>query len=434
MMTCLKMSSAILFVLSIIFIPFSAYGATYYVDNSGSPACDDSYAGKEAQPWCTVSTSINKLSAGDILYIKNGTYEGRFTITSLTGTSVSPITIRAYPGHTPVLAGVAYTGGRTKFVDCNYLTIDGLTFTLMQQALFLDGGTNITVKNNTMHNIGNQAFSAHRGDSAAGASFITVDNNKIYDAGMGTENGEGMYIGTGSGGPVDDTNHITITNNTIYNTKDEGIELKPGTHDCLVENNILYNTGNYSAIEVDEEINGVQSYGANPNHIIRNNIIHDLTDLAPYAEAGIRAGTGVTVYNNILYNISASRSGILVDTAVGLGNYTRRIYHNTIDMGSTSAVTYRGTSTYDVKNNIGPPTTYNITSNNAYYVDHAARNYHLAVGTAPVDAGTTAGNILTYAPTDKSGIARPYGTAPDIGAYEYVSSKKPNPPQIISVE
>ena len=53
-------------------------------------------------------------------------------------------------------------------------------------------------------------------------------------------NGEGVYVGTDplqAGGIPDRTKSITIKNNEIYNTRNEAIELKAGTSDCMVQNN-----------------------------------------------------------------------------------------------------------------------------------------------------------------------------------------------------
>src|SRR6185503_17755301 len=104
---------------------------------------------------------------------------------------------------------------------------------------------------------------------------VVFENNRIHDGGtIGTGiNGEGLYIGTS--GILDNTYNVILRSNVVYNTLSEGIELKPGTHECLVEyNNIsTNNTGPVPAasIELDETLN----YASNPNHVVRGNIVHD---------------------------------------------------------------------------------------------------------------------------------------------------------------
>src|SRR4030095_13345619 len=126
---------------------------------------------------------------------------------------------------------------------------------------------------------------------------------------IGAGNGEGFYLGSSPSDPADNSYNLMVRGNVVYNTESEGIELKPGTHDCIVEGNFLYNCSTvdpYRTIEIDE----VANWAPNPNHIVRNNIIHD-------TKSPIRAGTGCTIYNNVIYGISSSFYAISVDNLSG---------------------------------------------------------------------------------------------------------------------
>ena len=74
------------------------FAAGRYVATNGN----DSNSGTISSPWRTVGTSISKLSAGDTLYVRGGTYYEAPTA-SRAGTATSPIVIRSYPGETGVL-------------------------------------------------------------------------------------------------------------------------------------------------------------------------------------------------------------------------------------------------------------------------------------------------------------------------------------------
>ena len=74
------------------------FAAGRYVATNGN----DSNSGTISSPWRTVGTSISKLSAGDTLYVRGGTYYEAPTA-SRAGTAASPIVIRSYPGETGVL-------------------------------------------------------------------------------------------------------------------------------------------------------------------------------------------------------------------------------------------------------------------------------------------------------------------------------------------
>ncbi len=207
------------------------------------------------------------------------------------------------------------------------------------------------------------------------------------------------------------------------NTTDEGVELKPGTHDCVVEDNLIHTAGTMFSnpaighgIEVNERDLGNQSWTGNPNQLIRNNTIHS-------SGTAIRMGTGSTAYNNVIYNITAGERGIFVNND-NSDSFTRTIYHNTIDLSTTNSV-FIDAGTTDVKNNIGPTTANNIATADAYYVDKAGADYHLVSGSAPVNAGL---DLTATVPTDIEGNSRTANPPPDLGAYEIVSGTRPDPP------
>lgn len=407
------------------FLSGTAFSTDYYVDNSGSPACsNDSSRGTEENPWCSIPYGVSQLLPGDTLYVKSGTYTDYLAINNLSGSDNNRITIQAYPGDTVILLGQGLNSGRIRLINCHYLTFKGFQITNFNQGLFVDQeSSHIILDELTVHYVGQEGIHVKEN-----SHYITIQNCTVYDTRKWQYNGEGVYIGTGSAGPLDNTNNVIVRDCTIYNTIDEAIEIKPGTHDCLVENNIIYNitTGqSYGAIEVNENSAGVQNWGSNPNHVIRNNIIHD-TDTA------IRAGTGCLVYNNIIYDVGTEDRGIYVNNWAN-DNYTRKIYHNTIDMPSSSAIVVASGST-DIKNNIGPATVNNIASNASYYVNSQDGNedYHLILGSAPIDAGVDLTGVVAY---DFDGIVRTSGSSPDLGAFEYSDKgvTPPKPPQNLRI-
>jgi hypothetical protein len=78
-----------------------AFGATYYMATNGS----DSASGSQASPWKTLDASAAKLSAGDTLILRGGTYYERGIEIDIQGSASSPITIRAMAGESPVIDG-----------------------------------------------------------------------------------------------------------------------------------------------------------------------------------------------------------------------------------------------------------------------------------------------------------------------------------------
>ncbi len=318
--------------------------ATYYVDNSGSPACSDQASyGSEAQPWCTVGFALSQISGGDDILIKTGVYNETFTLSNLTASSNDHTVIKNYSTDAVEIRGNGVHTGRLKFDNVDYVDFIGIEVTTMNQGIHIENGsTYVTIDNCEVHNVGQEAIHI-KGNS----HHITVQNSRIYDTRKWNYNGEGVYIGTGSTGPVDTTHDVTVYNNIIYNTIDEAVELKAGTYNCVVDGNTIYNitTGpSYGAIEVNEHIIGVQEAPQEPAHIIKNNIIHDV-------DTAIRAGTSCSVYNNVIYNVGSGDYGILVNNNAG-DSWTRRIHENTITVPDSSNAIFISSGTTDLKNNV----------------------------------------------------------------------------------
>lgn len=386
----------------------SAEPGTFYVDNSTGARCSDApNFGTQTNPWCTISYSIRRISGGDTVYVKAGTYREDIYMSGPAGTAANPTVIRSYPGHTVTILGEGIDSGRVKIANTSYVTLDGFEVTRFNQGIYVEHGANIAILNNHVHHVGQEAIHA-----MGNSSFVRIQGNVVHDTKQWRYNGEGIYIGTGSTGDKDNTNNVTIRNNTIYNTTDEAVELKPGTYDSVIEGNIIYNAStdpafqsDWGAIEVGQAVGGVQSWGSSPNHIVKNNIIRS-------SKTAIRLGTGSTAFNNVIYDTAAPYYGIFVDN-IASDSYVRKIYHNTVDVPAARAIVIAG-ATAEVKNNIGPNTPDNMPTNDSYYADKRNGNYRLAPGSAPIDKGVDLG---ATASTDANGKTR---QKPDMGAYEFV--------------
>jgi parallel beta-helix repeat protein len=104
--------------------------------------------------------------------------------------------------------------------------------------IYVDGGTNITIEQNLVHNVdlGIELASEHKNHVT---SYVTARNNVVY-----SDNANGISIGGYSGG-VGGTDHCTIVNNTLYgnDTKQTGsgeFQIQFHATNNIFENNILY--------------------------------------------------------------------------------------------------------------------------------------------------------------------------------------------------
>ena len=73
----------------------------YYVSPSGS----DNNSGTLSSPWQTLGYALGKLSPGDTLYLRGGTYYEHEINVGVKGTAAAPITIQSYPGERAVIDG-----------------------------------------------------------------------------------------------------------------------------------------------------------------------------------------------------------------------------------------------------------------------------------------------------------------------------------------
>jgi len=94
-----RVSSLMLFV---VLFAVSVLAADFYVAVNGTPSGD----GSLGKPW-DLQTALNQpasLQPGDTIWLRGGTYVGRFT-SVLTGLPSSVYTVRAYPGESPKIDG-----------------------------------------------------------------------------------------------------------------------------------------------------------------------------------------------------------------------------------------------------------------------------------------------------------------------------------------
>ncbi len=124
-----------------------------------APAIDDLYldpsagvdgTGTEASPWNVFTNAkVSTLTAGKILWIKNGTFDWA-SLTSLnSGTANNRIKIAAYPGHTPVATlststvgfDSSYGFGKSGGGSADYWDIVGITFNLEGRAGIIFGAS-----------------------------------------------------------------------------------------------------------------------------------------------------------------------------------------------------------------------------------------------------------------------------------------------------
>ena len=121
-------------ILLFLYVSLTLSGATYYIAPNGS----DSNPGTLTQPFFTLNKAWTVVAAGDIIYMRGGTYNYGTVMNSLSGksgTSGNTIKVWAYPGEYPVIdyAGVNLTGQKIglRLNSISYVHFKGFTWLLI---------------------------------------------------------------------------------------------------------------------------------------------------------------------------------------------------------------------------------------------------------------------------------------------------------------
>lgn len=135
-------------------------------------------------------------------------------------------------------------------------------------------------------------------DTHVPSSDVVVEHNTVSNTGRLTPRfGEGIYIGYGAQEWVDETASVLIRGNEISFTTAEAIDLKPGTRQITVEDNLIHDvapidggaiSAHYVHIAPNPDIEGLDSL------VIRNNRIwnHNLGGAPGASDAAIWVGHG----------------------------------------------------------------------------------------------------------------------------------------------
>jgi len=406
----------------------TAEAATYYISPTGS----DSNSGTQALPFRQIRKGISVAAAGDTLLIADGSYFG-FDIRNKSGTSASPITIRATGTNAHVVPTTDRPDNRdTIFItSSNFWILDGLrSFNANRAAVRLDDAHRITIRNGVFGNNGTWGIFTNNSDDSL------FEYNECY----GSVAQHGIYVSNSSMRP-------TVRGNRLHHNAQCGLHMNgdlsfgaPGLIiGALVESNVVWSNGaaGGAGINMDgpqdsivrnnliygNSAGGITAYAIDAAEGPRNlQILHNTIDMPSNARWAVLIGQSaglVTVRNNILLHANSARGGLLFVTSTDVSNtdgdynILDRITPN--DGGTVHTLAQWQGMGHEIHSFSA--------SRASLYVDPAAGDYHLRSGSTAIDAGTP-----VAVPLDIDGNARPAGAGYDIGCDE--AAGNPPPPVI----
>ena len=412
---------------------FSVRSGSIYFVISDAPNADDTNPGTYAEPFKTIYRPRQVMLAGDIVYIKGGTFSeidpgnpGWDAIlildeeTAATGIANQPIAYIGYPGESPVFANPSARRGillQTSGQPRDYYVFANLSFTqassplpvtgighrvvgnYLYEGAFDDSGTigvngnssQINILGNLLRNNGTPDVKFHHGVYIGGFGInqdIEIGWNQIQD-----QNG-GRAIQLFGHVDGDFMDNIRIHDNLISGSELNNIVL--GGTDASTEvlgtvyvyNNIIMGAGD-PGLRVDDSQGTV---------IIQNNVLYNNGTPGLDGNAQIyiqRAGTGlITLQNNILYAESGQTYflfGTDAESSVFKAANNNLVYNaDACPAWDTSCI------------NADP-----------LFVDFAVADFRLQASSPAIDAGVNTGITQDY-----TGVSRPQGGTYDIGVYE----------------
>ncbi|WP_161792615.1 choice-of-anchor Q domain-containing protein [Psychroserpens damuponensis] len=416
--------STLFLVLSLLFC-LQSNATDYYVSNSGNNANNGLTL---ATAFLTLQHASNLVSAGDTVYVVDGTYAG-FDVRDVNGTSTNPITFIAIGDNAIINQRGPIRNDCINIENSDYIIIDGFK---VNDAPGNGNGIRVVlsdfciIRNNFCNN------NAERGIFTGFTDDIIIEHNICANS----IDEHGIYVSNSSDRPI-------IRYNECYGNNNIGIHMNADRFsggdgiisDAQIYGNIIHDNNLAAGINMDG-LENPEVY----NNLIYNN--HSAQGIALFQIDGAIVTNGAKIYNNTIIVPSDGRWGILLQDGA---NVNTEIYNNIIInehawRGCISAEsTTQLTSNYNILNNkmsysgdgsvtsLSDWQTQGLDANSQIanslsqiFEDNNTNNFHLAENSQAIDAGTNAVNTVVI--DDLENEPRPNGSGFDIGSYEYNAS------------
>ena len=292
------------FFLTLLLFSSFCFGQDFYVSNDQG---QDTNSGSESAPFKTINRAISSVNPGGTIYVMQGIYRnnnfGSVNVSNYTnmsnphvvtinksGTEGNYITLRNYPGDLPKIEFDG-KGGILISNDMNYIIIDGFEVEGPSQDINYDMAMD------------NREYKV----SVAEDDDDSTNYNHNYFSGKGIWGGYGAH------------HHIIIRNNIVHDTPGSAIRFNDSDH-ITIEYNTVYNatwwtSSASSAVVYAETISASESdNGYDVKMIMRGNIVYNNWNRIPFYVTQLPDNSGNTNpnYGTATYNSILDGQGLYV--------------------------------------------------------------------------------------------------------------------------
>src|SRR5467141_3695557 len=382
-------------------------GVCYYVSPTGS----DSNAGTSAAPFQTIQHAANVVNPGDMVIVRDGTYNNagvsgvgsKLIVMSRGGTAANHVVFTAEHKWGAKIDGLNNTSATGWEFSANYIDVkdfecEGFSDTCMENynGGSSSGGQFISITGNNIHDVGRYCTTTTTGRDGIFISNdnVTIEGNQIHDIGRGAP-----------GEVLSGVTCVDSVNTLHYQNNDHGIYVDAGftsANNVTIKNNVFYR---------NERGWSIQVYPAAVSNLrVLNNTFLCAN---PYRNGHITLSAPIT-NSAIENNISWEPTTGFLDYSNTTGYSNLSVANNLTYQGTVGAGTAPGGITLAGNlDNIDP----RIVTAPSCTVDAASiPDAHLQIGSPAIDMGLTVVDV----PIDYDGTARPQGIKFDLGAFELI--------------
>lgn len=270
-------------------------------------------SGKDIAPGADLQAAVAALHAGDELVLHGGTYvlRKRLRIVAV-GSASAPIVVKGAAGERVVIRQTNADANIIEIAESRHFVLRGVELQGGSHGVHLEDSDFITIEDCEIHHTGDVAIAANSGGTYEGLRLL---RNEIHHT---DGSGEGMYLGCNEdecrvANSLIEGNHIHHTNGSSVEEGD-GIELKEGSYNNVIRDNVVHDT----------RYPGIITYGTVGNgaaNIIEGNVVWR----AGVDDNAIQAAADAIIRNNI---VLGSPIGLQHNQSASPANI--EIVHNTI--------------------------------------------------------------------------------------------------------